>query len=103
MKRLVLRTRATQDLDDAFAYYFDVANLDLAEQFRSEVGHAMAHIARHPATGSRRYAHSLEGAALRFWTLNRFPYSIFYCERPETIDVIRVLHQSSDIPTHLDE
>ncbi len=110
MKRLTRRAQATDDLEIAFDYYFQAVNLDLAERFRDEVDDAMAHLSRHPGTGSRRYSaghsagHSAgpTGGDLRFWTLNKFPYSIFYFEREDHVEIIRVLHQASNIPVHLE-
>ncbi len=102
MKRLIRKAQATQDLELAFDYYFQVANLDLAERFRDEVDDAMMHISRYPGTGSRRYSAVFKGGDLRFWTLNKFPYSIFYFERENHIEIVRMLHQSSNIPVHLE-
>ena len=101
MKRIVLYTQAIDDLERAFGYYFDVADLQLAERFRDAVAKALDHIERHPDTGSTRYTVSPVQPPLRFWTLNRFPYAVFYFAHPEHIDVVRVLHQSADIPHHL--
>jgi toxin ParE1/3/4 len=101
VKRLVRRAQATQDLENAFDYYLEAANLDVAERLLNEVGDAMAHIARHPGTGSPRYSLLIKGHEFRFWTLNKFPYSVFYFEHDDFIDIIRVLHQSADIPNHL--
>jgi toxin ParE1/3/4 len=102
VKRLVRRAQATDDLQLAFEYYFDAANIAVAERFRDEVDDAMAHIARHPGTGSPRYSQTVNGLEIRFWTLNKFPYSIFYFERKDYVEILRVLHQSSNIPVHLD-
>ena len=102
MKGLTRRAQATEDLEIAFDYYFQAVSLDLAERFRDEVDDAMAHISRHPGTGSRRYSTGFTGGDLRFWTLNKFPYSIFYVEREDLIEIIRVLHQASNIPVHLE-
>jgi len=53
---------------------------------------AYAHIGRHPATGSPRYAHELNLPGLRL-SLTRSPHLVFYVERPEhIIDVWRLLH-----------
>ena len=60
---------------------------------------AYAHISRHPATGSPRYAHALDLPGLRCWPLTRYPYLVFYIERAECIDVWRVLHGQRDLPT----
>ena len=101
MTPLVLTRQASDDLEHAFAYLFDVADLALAARFRDAVNTALAHIARHPETGSTRYAHNSRPTGLRFWTLNHFPYAVFYLPGPQRIDVVRVLHQASDIPQHL--
>ncbi len=101
MKRIVLFARATDDLERAFEYYFDVANLQIAEQFQDAVAQAIDHVKRHPATGSMRYTVSSAKPPLRFWTLNQFPYAVFYFAHSEHIDIVRVLHQSTDIPQHL--
>jgi len=64
---------------------------------------AYAHIGRHPATGSPRYAHELNLPGLRSWPLTRFPYLIFYVEHPGHLDVWRVLHGQRDIPVWMQE
>lgn len=101
MKRSVLFSQAINDLECAFDYYFDVANLQVAERFREAVEQALIHIQLYPATGSMRYALTDVNPPLRFWTLNHFPYAVFYFERSEHIDIVRVLHQSADLPRHL--
>ena len=107
MTRLVLFTQAADDLEQAFAYYFDVANLQLAERFRDAVGDALTHIERHPSTGSTRHPVSDAQPPLRFWTLNKFPYAVFYFAHLQHLDphihIVRVLHQASDIPQHLQD
>lgn len=75
--------------------------MTVAERFRDAVGAALAHIARNPAAGSTRYGRADAQGILRFWTLHRFPYAVFYLAAAEQIDVVRVLHQASDIPQHL--
>lgn len=101
MRHIVLFTQATNDLERAFEYYFDVANLEVAERFREAVAQALDHIERHPTTGSMRYALTDVKPPLRFWTLNQFPYAVFYFAHAEHIDIVRELHQSTDIPVHL--
>jgi toxin ParE1/3/4 len=100
VKRIERRVRATQDLEDAFSYYIDNTDVLVAERFLHEVDQAFAHISQHP--GSPRYSHRPDGEQFRFWTLNRFPYAVFYLERVEYIEIVRVLHPSCDIPSHLE-
>ena len=97
----MLRASAQADLEAAFNYYFEEANLILAGRFRDEADNAMVHIAEHPGTGSPRHSPAKGKDAIRFWAVKHFPYSIFYIERPSFIDVFRVLHQASNIPNHL--
>ena len=43
-------------------------------------------------------AHELNLPGLRVWQLARYPHLVFYMERPDHIDVWRVLHGQRDIP-----
>ena len=107
MTRLVLFARAADDLEQAFACYLDVAKLQHAERFRDAVGEALAHIERHPSTGSTRHSVSDATPPLRFWTLNKFPYAVFYFAHLQHADphtnIVRVLHLASDIAQHLQD
>jgi toxin ParE1/3/4 len=45
-----------------------------------------------------RYGHELDLPGLRSWALSRYPYLVSYVERPDHVDVWRVLHSQRDIP-----
>jgi toxin ParE1/3/4 len=64
---------------------------------------AYAHISRYPATRSARYAHELELPGLRCWPLKRYPHLVFYVDRIDRVDVLRVLHGQIDIPAWMRE
>jgi toxin ParE1/3/4 len=102
-KPVVARALATQDMDDAIAYYLGESAPQAALGFIDALEQAYAHIGRHPSTGSPRYAHALDVPGLRCWPLTRYPFLIFYIERAQTIDVWRVLHGQRDIPAWLQE
>lgn len=97
-KPVVPRELANRDINDAIAYYLSEGAESAAFGFIDALEQAYAHIGHHPATGSPRYAHELKLPGLRFWPLAHFPQLVFYVERPEHIDVWRVLHGQSDIP-----
>ncbi len=97
MKSVDFSPLAEADSASALEYYFDEAP-HMVSAFRDELARAVGFIVENPGAGSPRYS-LIRG--LRFWTLNRFPYSVFYVERDAAIEVIRVLHQSSDIPLRL--
>jgi toxin ParE1/3/4 len=40
---------------------------------------------------------------LQSWPLTRYPHLVFYVERPDHIDVWRVLHGQRDIPAWMQE
>ena len=101
MKRAVQRALAQQDISDAFDHYLSVASAVIATDFVLEFDACMQRIERFPGAGSLRYAELLDVDGLRFVIVNRYPYLVFYFERPDHLDVVRVLHQLQDIPATL--
>ncbi|MEW6444487.1 MAG: type II toxin-antitoxin system RelE/ParE family toxin [Pseudomonadota bacterium] len=102
-KPVVPREQANRDVDEAVAYYLSEAGEAVALGFINALEKTYAHIGRHPATGSTRYAHELNLPGLRAWSLTRYPHLVFYVERPDHIDVWRVLHGQRDIPAWMQE
>ncbi|MDR2880959.1 MAG: type II toxin-antitoxin system RelE/ParE family toxin [Azoarcus sp.] len=98
VKPVVPREQAHRDAEDAIAYYLGEGTEVVALGFIDALEKAYTHIGRHPATGSPRYAHELNLPGLRFWSLTRYPYLVFYIEHADHIDVWRVLHGQRDIP-----
>lgn len=101
MKPSRLREKTREDLHHAVAYYAEHAP-HMVDRFADAFLAARHHIETHPGTGSARYAKELGLAGTRFWTLNDFPYAVFYVERADFIDILRVLHQASDIPARFE-
>ena len=102
-KPVVPRELANRDIDDAIADDLSEGAEQAALGFIDALEQAYAHISRHPATGSPRYAHELNLPGLRFWPLTHYPHLVFYVERPEHIDVWRVLSGQRDIPAWMHE
>jgi toxin ParE1/3/4 len=102
-KLVIPRKLANRDIDNAIAYYLSEGAEQAALGFIDALEQAYAHIGRHAATGSPRYAHELNLPGLRFWPLVRYPYLVFYVERPQHVDVWRVLHGQRDIPAWMQE
>ncbi|MBH9551794.1 type II toxin-antitoxin system RelE/ParE family toxin [Inhella gelatinilytica] len=102
-KPVIPREQANRDVDEALAHYLQEAGEAVALGFVDALEAAFAHIARHGATGSPRYAHELNLPGLRTWPLTRYPYLVFYVEQAEHLDVWRVLHAQRDIPTWMQE
>lgn len=102
-KPIVSREQASRDVNDAVVYYLSETTEAVALGFIDALEQAYTHIGRHPATGSPRYAHALNLPELRAWPLARYPDLVFYVERPDHIDVWRVLHGQRDIPAWMHE
>ncbi len=102
-KTVIPREQALRDVDEAIAYYLGQQAEQAALGFIDAMEKAFAHIGRHPATGSPRYAHELNLPGLRFWPLTRYPHLVFYIEHTDHIDVWRVLHGQRDIPAWMRE
>jgi toxin ParE1/3/4 len=102
-KPIIPRIIAQRDVEDAVDHYLNEASEQVALGFVDALEQAYKHIARHPATGSTRYAHELDLPGLRSWPLKHYPFPIFYVEQPAHIDIWRVLHGQRDIPPWLRE
>lgn len=103
LKKVIPRGIAWRDIEAASDHYEITAGVETAHAFLVAVTAAFDHVARHPASGSPRYAHDLNLSDLRSWPLKRFPYLVFYLDRDDHIDVWRVLHQERDIPVWMGE
>lgn len=102
-KPVIPREQADRDVEDALAYYLGEGTEQAAMGFIDALADAYIHIGRHPASGSPRYGHQLNLPGLRSWQLTRYPHLVFYVERPDFIDVWRVLHGQRDIPAWMQE
>ncbi len=98
---LIPRAQAQEDVEQALDYYRQEAGESVALGFVAALEQAFTHVARHPATGSPRYAHEFGLAGLRCWPLTRYPFLVFYRQQADHIDVWRVLHGARDIPAWL--
>lgn len=97
-RAVTLRRAARQDIDEAIAFYVESDSRTAAYRFVDEVEASLRHLARHPESGSPRYAQELNLPGLRSWPLPGFPYLVFYVFGDDRVDVWRILHGERDIP-----
>ena len=100
-KPVVVHARANADIDAALEHDAAEAPREV-ESLLKAFEATFAAIAQLPELGSPRYAHELDLPGLRFRMTKRFPYLVFYLERSTEISVVRVLHESRDIPSGFD-
>ena len=83
-----LHQEASQDLDDAAAYYQKQAGNILSQAFLNEFEHAVKRLLRHPLLGT------LWRNNKRKFVMPRFPYSIIYTATNNELRIFAVAHQS---------
>ncbi len=99
--RVTLRQVAINDADAAFEYLLTEAPPGTATNFIDALQQALEHLSQHPLTGSLRFAFELDIPELRTWSLNRFPYLVFYICTGGDVDVWRILDAHRDIPASI--
>jgi len=100
MKPISRRLRADADVEAPVDYYA-AESQTLALRFIDSLARAYGQIARNPGIGSSRYGEALRIVGLRHWRCGEFPHLVFYVERPDDIDVWRVLDGARDLPVSL--
>ncbi len=86
-KPVQLRRLAADDIDDALAHHLSEAGQTVATRFITAIERALTYLARHPHSGSLRFAYELGIPELRSWPVPRFPYLVFYVDRDTHVDV----------------
>ncbi|MFN7571671.1 MAG: type II toxin-antitoxin system RelE/ParE family toxin [Betaproteobacteria bacterium] len=97
MKPARLRPAAERDLVEIARWYADQGGTALAERFFDEARAALHAVERTPGIGSLRLGELAGVPGLRSWALQNFPVRWFYLERPEFVDVVRLLGERQDI------
>ncbi len=97
MKPLLQRKAAQDDIVAAFDRYLHEANETIALRFLAALDSLFSQLSRFPDSGSSRYAEALAIDGLRDAVTPRFPYLVFYFDREQYVDVVRVLHQERDL------
>jgi toxin ParE1/3/4 len=96
-KAITIRPKANIDLDDHFAYIAQ-DNLDMALNFFDAFRQTLTQLARMPGMGTPYRIENPRLTGLRKWGVRGFEkYLVFYLEREDTIEVIRLLHSSRDL------
>ncbi|BAY75990.1 plasmid stabilization system [Nostoc linckia NIES-25] len=102
-KRIVITPKASLDIDEYFVY-IGQENPDTALLFFDSVRETFAQLARMPGMGSRYPLNNLRLQGLRKWAVKGFKkYLIFYFERDESIEVVRILYAGQDIERILEQ
>src|SRR5471030_1872256 len=96
MKLYVLRPAARQDRRDELRYYRKEASNQVANNLVDALLQALQTLERTPGMGSPAIGLELGVAGLRAWRIDGFPQSIWYFERDDRLDVVRIVGQRQD-------
>ncbi|WP_437891408.1 type II toxin-antitoxin system RelE/ParE family toxin [Phytobacter sp. V91] len=95
MREIELTPKANEDLESIWLYGFEMFGMEKADRYILHLSSVFGHIAQHRA-GRRREE---LGQDIRSFPSRQ--HVIFYKEDEQAIIVIRVLHHSQDVETHL--
>ncbi|WP_254435769.1 type II toxin-antitoxin system RelE/ParE family toxin [Dolichospermum sp. UHCC 0260] len=94
-RRIVIRPKASVDLDEQFAYIAD-SNFDAALSFFDATRQTFSQLARLPGIGSVYNVKNPRLVGLRKWGVRGFEkHLIFYLEGDEYIEIVRLIHKTS--------
>ena len=103
MKRPRLRPQAEQDLVAAALNYREQGGARLAARFFDAALASLDVVARMAGMGSPRMGQACDIPELRTWVVTGFPFLWFYFDRPDGMDVLRLLGERHDILAILTE
>jgi len=89
LKTAKLNRFAKQELVDAVRYYDDTGDPSVSDDFRRRLRAALLEIRENPLRFPK-YKRSF----VRRLLLGRFPYQIFYVDRPGYVDILAIAHTS---------
>lgn len=95
--KVFLTPEADRDLEDEFNYLTE-RNIDAASRFLKAMEETLEILADAPEIGSPRQFKKPQLIGVRMWPIKSFPnYLIFYLQREEHLQVLRILHGAQDI------
>lgn len=100
MKKIAVRPQALIELEES-AHYYESEQVGLGDRFSDSVETAFEKLREMPGIGSKRYVDLVSG--LHMYVLSTFPFLIFYFDKIDHIEVVRLIHAKRDLPHELRE
>ena len=101
MKPALLRPQALRDQQAEIRYYREQGGARLAVSLVKATNAALDQIELEPGVGSPTLGKALEVPGLRTWRVAKFPLLWCYFERPDHLDVVRLLGERQDLASIL--
>ena len=96
MKRAVRRAQARQDWLDEVRYYRSEAGAQTANRLIERLQQAVKALEDNPAIGSPALGKELGIRGLRTWLIKGFPLVLWYFDRDDCVDIVRLVGQRQD-------
>lgn len=96
MLRLKVHRAAKSDLAEVVSFYAAISQA-LPDAFLEQFRNALTLLCDRPEVGSRRFAHLFPDIELRTWSLDRFPFRVFYMVKGNTLHVLRLDHERREV------
>ena len=103
VERVRWSVAAEVDLNQIVDWYVERANYATAERFTNHLEEALAQLTEHPLLGTDLQGWLFPVEGMRRWSLSAFPYTLFYWLDEDHLSLARILHESRDIPRHLQD
>jgi toxin ParE1/3/4 len=103
VKPAALRPLAEDDLVERTRYYRRAGGSELAERFFDAAIAALRLVEESPGVGSPRVGELIGLPGLRRIGVEGFPFGWLYLERPELLDVLRLVADRQDLAAALGE
>jgi len=97
LKGALLRPLAKEDRKAEVRYYRERAGQEVAIRLVTQTGLALEQMQLNPGIGSPRWGQLAEVDGLRAWRVTGFPLVWLYFERPDHLDVLRLVGERQDI------
>ena len=97
MKAALFRPLTKEDRKADVRYYREKAGQAVAIGLVTQTGLALEQMQINPGIGSSRWGQLAEIDGLRAWRVTGFPLVWLYFERPDHLDVVRLLGERQDI------
>lgn len=98
-RHVITTKQADTDIEAAVAHYLSQNATGAALDFIDDLEELKSLLREYPHLGSTRFAVETNIPEIRAFSLQRFPFLVFYTVQPHTVQIHRVLHTAREVPS----
>jgi toxin ParE1/3/4 len=96
--KIVLNEAAIRDLEEIWLYTFHKSSIEQADRYHTLIMNEIEFLSKKPKSGK-----NIDHLRVGYWSAKVKSHIIFYRLYETEIEVIRILHESMDIPNRLED